>query len=47
MEDKLDTDQQMVIQYEPRSRRRVDKNQYILFGASGATEEAEFFLVLQ
>jgi hypothetical protein len=44
MDDKLDPDRQVVLRYEPQSRRRLDENEYILFGASGAAEETELVL---
>lgn len=41
MEDRVQANWRVVINYESRSRRRVDENQYILFGAGGAIEEAD------
>jgi hypothetical protein len=40
MEDGVEPDWRVVIRYESRSRRRVDENQSIFFGAGGATKEA-------
>jgi hypothetical protein len=41
MTNRLQPDWRVVIQYETQSRRRVDENHYIVFGAGGAAEEEE------
>jgi hypothetical protein len=44
MEEGSEPDWRVVIRYESRSRRRIDENQYILFGIGGAAEEADLIL---
>lgn len=41
MEDRLDPSWRVVIRNDPRSRRRIDEKEYVVFGAGGAGEEAD------
>lgn len=46
MADKASIDYKVVIHYKPRSRRRIDESEYLVFGASGAVEETDLMVAL-
>lgn len=41
MEDRNDPMWRVVLRYDPRSRRRIDEMEYVVFGAGGADEELD------
>lgn len=41
MEDRNDPMWRVVIRNDPRSRRRIDEMEYVVFGAGGAAEESD------
>jgi hypothetical protein len=41
MEERAELDWRVVIRYSSRNRRRVDENQYVLFGVGGIAEKVD------
>lgn len=46
MADKASPHYKVVILYEPRSKRRIDESEYLVFGAGGAVEETDLMAAL-
>lgn len=41
MEDRVDPSWMVIIRHDPRSRRRIDEQEHLIFGAGGAMEESD------